>query len=330
MTLKISIAMCTFNGAYFLKEQLDSILYQTTLPDEMIICDDGSTDDTIKMVEQFQKHAPFLVKLYKNETLNPLGSTKNFEKAISLCSGDVILLSDQDDVWFSSKVEMLVREVVNGADIVFSNAELVDENLKPLNRSLFDSLSLSMSEKRLLKKENLFEVLIKRNIVTGAAMAFSSKYLNLILPISNHWVHDGWIAILIAYQGRFKIIPQALFQYRQHGKNQIGAKKMSVFDKIRKSKETADIYYCNLLNCFQDVGLRLKADSSNYVNNYHDYLLNQKILFVNKRTNIQKLRIFNFISFTVDLITGSYHKYSRGHIGYFRDLVIIFSQNNHQ
>ena len=99
MTHTLSVAMCTYNGSRHLSEQLESIGTQTRLPDELVICDDCSSDDTIRIIERFSASAPFAVRLEIN-TQN-LGSTKNFEKAIRLCQGDLIALADQDDVWLS-------------------------------------------------------------------------------------------------------------------------------------------------------------------------------------------------------------------------------------
>src|SRR5215470_8302349 len=100
----ISVAMCTYNGARFLAEQLGSLAAQSRLPDELVVCDDGSTDESAEIVKDFARHAPFPVRLEVNE--ENLGATKNFEKAIGLCRGEVIALSDQDDVWYPKKLEL--------------------------------------------------------------------------------------------------------------------------------------------------------------------------------------------------------------------------------
>lgn len=105
--LILSVAMCTYNGEEYLWEQLLSIAEQTRLPDELIVCDDSSTDTTLQILNEFQKMAPFSVRIYCNEA--KLGPSKNFEKAITLCSGDVIALSDQDDVWLPRKLERLEK-----------------------------------------------------------------------------------------------------------------------------------------------------------------------------------------------------------------------------
>src|ERR1043166_3411462 len=105
--MKLSIALCTYNGAAFLREQLESIAAQTRTPDELVISDDQSTDGTLRLIEEFAETAGFPVRVSVNES--NLGTAKNFEKAISLCRGDVIMLSDQDDVWHSDRLESVER-----------------------------------------------------------------------------------------------------------------------------------------------------------------------------------------------------------------------------
>ena len=138
--MTVSIALCTFNGEKFLKEQLESFTHQTKLPDELIICDDHSTDTTLQIVESFIQSAPFNVRLYVNESR--MGSTKNFERAISLSKGDVIFLSDQDDWWHPEKINTILdcfspQGKYGG---VFSDAEIVDETLNYQNRNLWESI----------------------------------------------------------------------------------------------------------------------------------------------------------------------------------------------
>ena len=100
--MKVSIVMATYNGAEYLGEQLESFVNQKRSPEELVVCDDSSTDKTYKILEEFKRSAPFDVVLVKNE--HRLGFTKNFEKALANCSGDIIFFSDQDDKWFPSKV----------------------------------------------------------------------------------------------------------------------------------------------------------------------------------------------------------------------------------
>lgn len=229
--MKISVAMCTYNGSQYLREQLESLLIQTRPPDELVVCDDRSTDDSRKIVEEFGRKAPFPVRLYLNE-IN-LGSTKNFAKAINLCEGDAVALSDQDDVWHADKLRRAEELLSADAEVgfVFSDGELVDEHLRPLGQNLWQSIKFRKPEQKLFKNGKAFDVLLIQNIVTGATLVFRMKFKPLILPIPIEFnqedfifLHDGWIALLLSAVSRAAFIPDSLFKYRQHIHQQIGAR----------------------------------------------------------------------------------------------------------
>jgi glycosyltransferase involved in cell wall biosynthesis len=217
--MKISIALCTYNGEKFLSEQLESFIKQSRLPDELIICDDLSKDATIEIIEDFATKAPFEVKLFRNE--KNLGSTKNFEKAISLCTGDVIFLSDQDDLWFPEKIEKIEQVFQENSDVglVFSNAEIIDEKGKTLHQNL---LSLTFGKEE--RQRDFFETLVRQNVITGAAMAFRSEFRKDFMPIPNDLVmiHDGWISLVIASKSKVYLLDENLIKYRKHENQQIG------------------------------------------------------------------------------------------------------------
>jgi glycosyltransferase involved in cell wall biosynthesis len=139
--MKTSVAMCTYNGEKYIKIQLESILNQILPIDEIVICDDGSNDKTIAIIEQFQFEYPNKIFLYKNPV--NLGSNKNFEKAITICNGDYIFLSDQDDLWKETKVEKIIQHFSENEYLegVFSNADLInDEAVNFTQNSLWDSV----------------------------------------------------------------------------------------------------------------------------------------------------------------------------------------------
>ena len=315
--------MCTYNGESYLQEQLNSMLIQSTLPDELIVCDDGSVDKTIEIIETFKISAPFLVRLYKNDTQTPLRPTKNFERAISLCKGEMIVLCDQDDVWYPNKLSLLQKAIDDGMGLVFSNADLVDAHLNSLDDTLFGSFNLSNIENSLLKQNKVFEILVKRNIVTGAATAFSNRYLPLILPISENWVHDGWLGILIASMGKVKVISEPLFQYRQHSKNQIGAKKLNFKQKINRVKKLGNVYYLELLNGFIEARSKLINLNPEMTESSVIKLLDKKIIHLTKRSKLAVSPSFPIVSLTLELFACSYHKFSRGYISYCRDLAMM-------
>jgi glycosyltransferase involved in cell wall biosynthesis len=226
--LKLSIALCTYNGAKYLREQLDSIGHQTRLPDELVICDDGSTDSTPDIVLQFASSTDFPVTFTINEV--NLGITKNFEKAIGRCTGDIILLSDQDDIWRDKKLQAIEDMFLNnpGVMAVFSDAEIADESLRPMGYRLWRSMGLDGRELMLAKKCKCFDILIKHNIVTGMTLAFRASCRDTVLPIPPFWLHDAWIGLLTAATGGLATIDEPLVIYRQHAKQQIGAPKNEI------------------------------------------------------------------------------------------------------
>lgn len=221
---RVSVALCTYNGTAFLEDQLRSIRDQVRPPDELVVCDDRSTDGTVELVRAFAADAPFPVRIEVNA--ENLGSTANFEKAIGLCTGDLIALSDQDDVWHENKLrdaeQVLQRSPHAGA--VFSDADVVDDQLQPLGRRMWDTLGFDPQLQQQVRDGGAFTILMRRQIVTGATLCFRASYRDLILPIPAGVVHDGWIALLIAATADLALLDRPLVLYRQHESNQIGAK----------------------------------------------------------------------------------------------------------
>jgi len=222
--MKISIALCTYNGSAYLQEQLESFLSQTRLPDELVIGDDCSSDNTIEIIEAFSKEAPFNVNLLVNK--NNLGSSKNFETTIQRCKGDIIFLSDQDDIWMPGKISTIEKVFLNNPNIglVFSDAELVNEQLEKLPDTLFH-YTFPKSERDIFEKRHPLEVFVKQNVVTGATMAFRSAFVSELIPftLTHHLIHDGWTSFFIATKTDLCFLTEQLIKYRQHSAQQIGA-----------------------------------------------------------------------------------------------------------
>ena len=220
----ISVALCTYNGSRYLREQLDSIASQTRRPDELVIRDDMSADETVEIAERFAEKAPFPVNIHRN-TEN-FGSTRNFESAIEACRGEIIALSDQDDVWEPQKLERIETEFAAdpGLGMVFSDAMLTDENLRPLGIRLWRE-TFRRRDQREFTSGRAVEVLLQYNVVTGATMAFRSDLKPAVLPIPEltEYIHDAWIALIAAMASRVKFIPEPLVRYRQHAGQQLGA-----------------------------------------------------------------------------------------------------------
>lgn len=232
--MKISVALCTYNGALFIKKQLDSILNQIDFKiDEIIVCDDNSTDTTIDILNNYKEKYPTIFSIYKNET--NLGSTKNFEKAITLCSGDYIFLSDQDDIWKENKVKTIlsVFDKNPNAEGVFSNADIIDQNDKLVpNITIWDSIFFL--EKELPKPIDFFNVISKNgNVVTGGTLCIKKIVKDFIFPFTDEVLHDEKIANILTLRESLFYSTENLISYRLHEKQQVGMKNIH---KIKKKK----------------------------------------------------------------------------------------------
>lgn len=205
--MKISIAMATYNGAKYLQEQLDSFVAQTQLPDELIVSDDGSSDETLAIVENFARQAPLKVSIYQND--HNLGFAMNFETAIRQCSGDIIFLSDQDDVWFPHKLMTVLKIFIESPKVlaIINNANLVDTHL-------YDTGLTKLGQIRSLGLQD-------SDFLTGCCTAFRGSLLPLLLPFPaiNSYVHDTWLHALVNRLNIRRIIEEPLQYYRRHDKN---------------------------------------------------------------------------------------------------------------
>jgi glycosyltransferase involved in cell wall biosynthesis len=227
--------MCTFNGARFLPAQLQSIAQQERLPQELVVCDDRSSDGSVEVVEQFAAGAPFPVRIFRNDT--NLGSTRNFEKAIHLCQGDLIALCDQDDVWLPHKLSRLseILEQDESLGGVFSDAQLIDAYSRTLQKTLGQIHKFRFSRPQDFTRTAAMELLLKHDVVTGATLLIRKSARDLISPIPDLWVHDGWIAWMLILYSRLTFVREPLVQYRVHEGQQLGVGHLTLLQRWRRS-----------------------------------------------------------------------------------------------
>lgn len=326
-TQHLSIAMCTYNGARYLQEQLDSIAAQTRLPDELVICDDRSNDGTREIVESFMTKVSFPVRLYVNE--ENLGIVKNFEKAIRLCTGDIIALSDQDDVWKPNKHEKILTAFTENleAGYVFSNADLVDENLKPLGSRFWQSVEFEGGPFQEYRHGNQVRTLLKRNVVCGATMVFRASLKNLILPISSSalLLHDAWIALLASSAGFYGVpLSDSLIYYRQHTTQTLGGKD-TLSKKIKRLQKTkGGEFYKQHEQELLEIKKRLlhnQNKSSQEISSELD-LIQQKAVHFSKRAFIRSSNNFplKLQAIVTETLTGKYHRFSSSWQSVAKDL----------
>jgi glycosyltransferase involved in cell wall biosynthesis len=230
--MNISIAMCTYNGERHLRSQLESIAQQTVSAGEIVICDDGSTDATLSIVGEFAQNALCKVRIYKNK--QNLGYTKNFEQAIALCQGDLIALSDQDDIWYPHKLGVLQSVFLKDERVggVFSDGDIINADSASTGRTIWKSHGFNRKEQKEMQCGNGANVLFRHNVVTGMTLMFRSTLRDKLLPIPKSWVHDGWLAFMLVLHSRLAASSDRLIQYRIHSSQQIGT-SLSTPQKLR-------------------------------------------------------------------------------------------------
>jgi glycosyltransferase involved in cell wall biosynthesis len=244
VTPSISVALCTFNGARFIEEQVASILSQTRVPDEIVVSDDGSTDATVVMVEAAlaafnAAHSSTPVRLLVLRNATALGVVRNFQQAVSAATSDLVALCDQDDRWHPQRVEAALAEFEGRPKLLllFSDARLIDDRGEPLRYSLFEALAMSTRERDDIRSGRGLAALLARNVVTGATTMFRRDLLRAALPFPAEWVHDEWLAAIAASLGTIDFVDAKLIDYRQHGSNVIGAQKLTFAAKVGKLRE---------------------------------------------------------------------------------------------
>ena len=309
---KISIALCTFNGSKYLEEQLNSFISQVRQPDELIICDDGSSDGTLKIIDKFSQKALFRVNIIIND--HNLGITKNFQKAIELCKGDLIALSDQDDVWHPEKLKRCEIILENRSDIgaVFSNADVVDESLHPLGYDMWQKADFTRKEQLRVINGKALAVLLKHYIVTGATMIFRAELKPVILPIPSFWFHDAWISLLIASISNIAFISEPMIKYRQHSDNQLGGVQKIIVKQISEAFQIdRDDYYKLEVPRYHSALYRLLNISESFNLSENIFLMEEKIKHLQKRASMHRNRLLRIPAILNELIRLRYYRYAR-------------------
>ena len=294
----VSVVMATYNGEKFIREQLDSIIAQTMSPHEIIIVDDASSDSTKEILAAYAAQYPY-IKPYFNIT--NLGYIKNFEKALTLASGNYIALCDQDDYWLPQKLEKLLTHIGDHT-MIYSDSLLCDEQLQGTGKKISD-VSVCQPYTSCLQQAVFCRIY-------GHATLFSKSLLSKALPFPEVLPHDWWLSFVATLDGGIAYLPEVLVYYRQHSNNVFGAvggKSKKEDKKLRSEKkqlalahirERMQIFY----NACPDNHLFEKSALGALNNSYQNFsLLNnlqrvylffryqQQLLVVKKRSGFRKL-----------------------------------------
>lgn len=248
MAVKISVAMATYNGEKYIRQQLDTIASQTYLPCELVVCDDGSSDETINIIRDFSLTVPFPVYIFSNEV--NLGFSNNFLKCASLCSGEWIAFCDQDDIWLPQKLESIKNVIESSSKdlvLVYHAAELVNESLETLGRRL-----------PVIYKDKFAPVASHSGFwfVGGCVMCFKSFLIKEIdsnlrprdnFQLNDAWgsgkypwmPHDKWVCMLANMLGEIAAVARVLSLYRRHGSALTGSHDNTTATiRVNKSSDT--------------------------------------------------------------------------------------------
>lgn len=294
--MKVSVGLCTYNGATHLRKQLDSILAQTRKVNEIVVYDDGSSDNTWQILETYRLKYPGLFQIRQNP-IN-LGSIKNFEQVLYACHGDLIFLSDHDDIWVPEKVEEYITcfEKSPDTNVICSNGYIINEN-----DHVIDALTVwdvpEILENRGEMVHYFDSICYGGNIATGASMAIRKNYIRRILPIPLLGVHhDEWIALIASFDKCFKSINKKLFYYRIHPQQQVGIipypNTMASRDELYRNFSSIDVPN------FKTIKRKMKKISQkhNFFSKGGDHQLMQAVLSAlrHKHYQLKKMLIANY------------------------------------
>jgi glycosyltransferase involved in cell wall biosynthesis len=322
---RISVALCTRNGGAYVAQQVRSILNQSPAPSELIVGDDDSSDDTLAVIERVYAEAlagePHLQTVLTVIRRQPaLGVTANFAATLAACTGDLIALSDQDDRWMPGKLAALTATFTADAKLllVHTDARLVDGDGASMGLTLLDALEATAGERAKLVAGEALPVLLRRNLVTGATVMVRRSLLESASPIPHQWVHDEWLAAIAASVGRVRLLPESLIDYRQHGANQIGARRPSLVDKLARLREPQAARAARLA---ERTALLADRARSLGVSAAVQHQLDAKAAHESSRARLPRIRIARVPMVLVGALTGRYGRYSRGAMDVLRDLV---------
>ncbi|MBT2623506.1 glycosyltransferase [Chryseobacterium sp. ISL-6] len=269
--MKVSVALCTYNGEKYLSQQLESILKQSQFANEIIICDDNSTDSTIEILSNYKNQYPSIIKIFRNEV--NVGYIKNFEKAINLCSYDLIFLSDQDDIWSNNKIQKVRDFAENNPDYnIFSHkVKLLKENVEIIESPFWKGSNFNEDFNN---TEVLQYLLFERNVFPGMTLIITQDAKKNYLPFKNVHpviIHDYELVLKSCRDEKFAIIPEALSLYRIHENQSIGlnsqgehkSEKEIIYNKIKR------IYF--VVNAVHQLNLNPKLITEYKEKCRHDY-----------------------------------------------------------
>ena len=275
------------------------------------------------MLSEFAQRAPCSTRVVVND--DKLGSTRNFEKAISLCKGAVVALADQDDVWYRHKLRSIENAFLQSTEtaLAFSDADLINDDSQCVPGHLWPTFAFDRAEQRKCASGDALAVLLKHPVVTGATMAFRRDYFELFAPIPASQIHDRWISLLLAVQGKFAVISDRLIQYRRHAGQQVGPGPRTLQERTQRARLTTASFYRAEVERFQEFRKRLEERSAQLRDSGRALAeVSRKISHLEHRAGLPASRVARIPRMVRQTLNGDYWRYSTGWSSIAKDLLL--------
>jgi len=323
----ISVALCTWNGEAFVRDQLRSILSQSVRPDEVVVCDDGSSDRTLEVLEEPRPTSPTRIRIVRRGP--NLGISKNFEAAILAAKGEIVFLSDQDDVWNPRKIERMTAAFAQDprVGLVYCDAHVVRADRGPTHRTVFSQ------RPHLCKPESWpLSRLIRGTWIKGCTMALRSWLVPALVPFATGWYYDHWIGFAAAATSQVACVNEPLMDYRRHGSNASD----DPFSQSTVASVQEHVFTTRTPNCYWSDVIRWEAAVDRLANVISGRLAipyvaekapavlersQRRLEFALNRHHLHALpRPSRIASIAASIIKGEYHGYVGGWGSALRDL----------
>lgn len=327
----ISIALCTYNGETYLPTQWQSLLDQHQYPDEVVICDDCSTDGTIALLRQLAAEAPFPVRILENSA--QLGYNKNFERALSECTGELIFICDQDDYWFPEKISAMTAYMTAHPtlQLAFCDAWVTDENLEGRQIRFWERVNFDANVRQRWNDGETMEVMLDGNRVMGCASVLRRSFLKTVLPIPEAipgYIYDGWLALVGAADNTIAFIDQPLQLYRTHMQQQVGVREQPPQEQVRvrdrfgrdRAKKLAPLQKKKdqLDTIHQLLSARVALNSPGLVQ------LRRRLAHFTMRSCLPQNRLARLIPVLTGLSLGNYNRYAEAAANWYAPYLAAF------
>ncbi len=320
---KLSVILCTYNGAAHLQSLLDSLARQRRPPDELVVSDDGSRDSTAHLIAAFAESASFPVRWFEQE--KQLGPAANFITAAQHARGEWIAFCDQDDVWHPDKLTCALAVAQECADTsaVFCNARLVDTDGYALGRTLWQQVAFTPREQEVVRAGAPWQVLVRHPVVSGAGLLIHARVRDHLAPIADQWMHDAWATLIAAASGRVLAIAAPLFDYRQHAANVIGARPRRLAD-LWQTLHTFDreIYLETECERWGALAARVARLPEGQLKQATADAVAAKLAHLRRRRDLPPARARRWRGVAGEWRTGGYRRYTKGWQPLLADLLL--------